>query len=787
MKRRFAVLFICFILLVCLVAGCKKGKNNDGAKDISNLPTQGVTPEAFEGSLKGTMTKEDFPLVDGSTATIPISEAVYQFATGATAEEASNAIVHTKTSNCYYRLMNREVDLLIVYAPSEQVLEDIAKDGDNLIIKPIGKDALVFMANTTNPVESLTHQQIIDIYSGKIDNWSEVGGEDKEILAFQRPENTGSQTLMLKLVMGDVPMVTGPKVKSFQTMEGILEAMADYNNEGNTLGYSVFYYAKNMYQLPELRFMKVDGIEPSLDTIYDNSYPYINEFYTVIRKDEPEDSNAHKIFDWLSASEGQSLIKELGYVPVSMDVSEDASQEVLMQPDVIPEGYRYVATSYSYEFGINMGKVTIYDGKWNPVRVFNNANFQDTPGLISEDKKVIIGYGTKQEDGSLSIQAGLYDLKTNEFILPAEYSTLDVLNEEKGYYIINNKEKYCVIDLKGNKLTSDFAYGEGYNVTKQGDYYWINNLDYDMNKERLYIYDSDFNLVKEADWDYNKAELFDYDGTVYFSKEMFMKKFNFTEGPEDTFYCQNNYGEPIFSVFYNGTYYVLDRNLKILVQKVTGDDYNSYYNIYGDIFSDTYYDSNTFTESGLFYDKNANLILDEKGNSFTNIVEDNYWRGRTNNDHEQILYRVWDHTLMIFDYQKGTRMEIDLGDWQNISVLYVYKDIVVVQKQDGTQSTRIYKGNTLLNEKEGVYYLSYFANAYQTDNILLVNYGNSDLNYTYLLYNGEGELVYESPYPENILSIDDKYIQLERGNYWGVIDKKGKYIIKGIRNSLSND
>jgi ABC-type phosphate transport system substrate-binding protein len=221
------------------------------------LPTP--TPIPFTGPLEGTMTKENYPRVDGSTATIPLSEAVYCLATGATPEEAANDIIHTKTTNAYYRLASNDVDLLIVYAASEDVLKQIETEGHKLNIKPIGKDALVFMANTANPVQSLTHEQLVDIYSGKIKDWSEVGGEKEELLAFQRPENSGSQNMMQKLVMKDTPMMAGPNVMSFETMEGILKAMAEYTNEGNTLGYSVFYYAKNMYHMPELKFMKVNG------------------------------------------------------------------------------------------------------------------------------------------------------------------------------------------------------------------------------------------------------------------------------------------------------------------------------------------------------------------------------------------------------------------------------------------------------------------------------------------------------------------------------------------------
>ena len=597
MSKKIALL-LCLILISTIAVGCKNKDVQSGSTEVSSPPTITIVPTvttaptatpipSYAGPLAGIMSKEDYPIVDGSTATIPLSEAVYQLATGATPEEAAVDIVHTKTSNCYYRMMKKEVDLLIVYAPSEEVLAEIEKDGNKLDIKPIGKDALVFMANTSNKVESLTNDQLVDIYSGKVKNWSEVGGVDKEIFAFQRPENTGSQTLMQKLVMGETPMITGSNIISYETMEGILEAMADYTNDGNTLGYSVFYYAQNMYQLPELKFMKVNGIEPTLQTIYDGSYPYINEFYTVVRKDEPVDSNAHKIFDWLTGNEGQTLVKDLGYVPVNMNVKENLDTTEYLKEDTIPEGYQYIGASYSTHNGLRAGTVTIYNNKWEPTRVFYNA-YTQVNGLISEDSMFPIGYAVFQKD-TFAMQYGLYNLKEDKFALPVDYKSLYALDVEKGYYVISDSDGHHIINKDGKKLTASFIYGEGYGVTKNGDYYWVNNYSSEEGKEKYSVYNSEFKLVNEFYRDFNQGALYENDGTLYFSKQMYLKHFGYKDNIEDEFNSQSySYGEPIFTVSYNGTIMVLDRKFNILAEKIADPNYNSYYNIYNDIFSDTY-------------------------------------------------------------------------------------------------------------------------------------------------------------------------------------------------------
>jgi hypothetical protein len=164
-----------------------------------------------------------------------------------------------------------------------------------------------------------------------------------------------------------------------------------------------------------------------------------------------------------------------------------------------------------------------------------------------------------------------------------------------------------------------------------------------------------------------------------------------------------------------------------------------------------------------------------------------YWRSRAQNEYEQILYGVTNHILRIYQYQDKKQWNIDLGDWDSASVVYVYNDIVVVNNPGITQKTRIYKGNTLLWEKEGGYALSPFATIYKTDQILLESYGYDGQGNNYVLLNDNGVIEYESPHYEKIISIDDKYIQLERGNYWGVIDYEGNFIIQAIKNALEDD
>ncbi len=329
----------------------------------------------------------EFPEIDGSTATLPLSHALYRLCTGAGIQEAEAAVSHGKTSNAWMSLINRiKTDtgaaqeaygpkLVIAYEPGEAVKAELEALGDQVEVKAIGRDALVFMANQSNPVPSLTAEQIVGIYSGTIENWREIGGEDQKIFAFQRPENSGSQNLMEKLVMKDIPMEEAPKEFVIQEMGELLEEVSAYDNEGNALGYSVYFYANNMYERPELKFMAVNGVMPDRDTIRNGSYPFVNDFYAAIPADLAADDPARILYEWLTGEDGQGLINGLGYVGVA-----DVKKETGLESEA----------AFSGELSLPEGKVLLGSGRYlfgeNGTAVFDkNMRLLDFIRYISPD------------------------------------------------------------------------------------------------------------------------------------------------------------------------------------------------------------------------------------------------------------------------------------------------------------------------------------------------------------------------------------------------------------------
>ena len=258
----------------------------------------------------------DYPVVDGSTATLPLSYLLMQTATGVTEEQAMDAIHASKTTESFYQLVNGNASLLLVYEPSADAWQIAEDEGVELEVQPIGLDAPVFLINTNNPVESLTQQEIVNLYAGRITNWAQVGGEDLPIIAYQRIENSGSQVMVEAQVMKDVPMMDAPRELRPSEMGELIDVISSYRNTADSIGYSVYYYVHNMYMQEGIKLLAIDGVQPSNETIASGEYPYRQPFYAVIRADAEWDSPARLLYDFLATPEGRELVEAAGYVAI---------------------------------------------------------------------------------------------------------------------------------------------------------------------------------------------------------------------------------------------------------------------------------------------------------------------------------------------------------------------------------------------------------------------------------------------------------------------------------------
>ena len=261
-------------------------------------------------------TRANLPRLDGSTSTVPLAQAMCAVLLGEDQEQTAQLIHFSRTTQSYYNLMNGNADLLLAAEPTPEVMEEL--DQRNSWYKtPFAIDALVFVVNQNNPVDSLTVEEVQKIYTGEITNWSQVGGEDLDIVPFQRNKGAGSQNMFEKLVMDGRTPMDPPSTWTADSMSGLLDAVREYDNSAAALGYTVYYYANDMEMARGLKVLAIDGVSPSAQAIRDQEYPFLNPYFVVIPKDLPRDDPARILYDWVLGPDGQKLAALEGYVPVT--------------------------------------------------------------------------------------------------------------------------------------------------------------------------------------------------------------------------------------------------------------------------------------------------------------------------------------------------------------------------------------------------------------------------------------------------------------------------------------
>lgn len=304
------------LLVFSMLALCACGAAPETTEAAT--PAETTTTAPANSNLDGNFefTKENYPRMGGSLANLPLGQAVTATVLGISRDEANELITFAgSTTDNYKAIVDGSFDILLAYEPSEEAKQYIKDSGEELEMTPIGVDALVFICSKENKVASLTLDQVKSIYSGKTTDWSAVGGSKGEIAAYQRNPDSGSQTLFDKLVnLGD-DLMEPPKGRRIDSMIGLLEAIADYEDSKNALGYTVYYYLTNMEQekLNTAKILAVDGVDPSNETIGDGSYPLTNDFYVVIRKSAAENSPERVLYNWICSEQGAALVKRENY------------------------------------------------------------------------------------------------------------------------------------------------------------------------------------------------------------------------------------------------------------------------------------------------------------------------------------------------------------------------------------------------------------------------------------------------------------------------------------------
>jgi phosphate transport system substrate-binding protein len=198
----------------------------------------------------------------------------------------------------------------------EEEKETAIKNGSDPVEFVIARDAIAVIVNLENPVDHLTLQQISDIYSGAINNWQEVGGEDRPIVRLSRETNSGTHVYFLEEVirLGDKDNKTlfSQNTLLLPSSEGI---GAEIKQNPNAIGYDGLGYVTD--EMKVIGVASSDGdpfIFPSAESVNSGRYPIARDLY-MYTNGEP-DGFIKEYLDWIRSSDAQEIVTELGFVPI---------------------------------------------------------------------------------------------------------------------------------------------------------------------------------------------------------------------------------------------------------------------------------------------------------------------------------------------------------------------------------------------------------------------------------------------------------------------------------------
>lgn len=322
-KGNLTIVILLVIIIVLATIGViyymnnsAKDNNGNSVENVGGEDNNQISNENKTEDLK--MTAEEFPKVDGATAMLPMIGEITKAVLGYNDEQAQKFLdenTQGKTAKVYQGLIDGKTNVIFASEPSDDILQTAKKAGVEFEMTGIGLDGFVFLINEQNPVKSLTLDQIRGIYTGKITNWKEVGGDDAKIIAYQREKNSGSQNLMEKMVMqGEKMTDTANTNLEIGSMSGLIDGVSSQENSKYAIGYSIYLYAKEQYVKGNVKFLAIDGVEATDENITNKSYPLTKIVYAITKKSEPQDSSARKLINWLLTDKGQKVVEAGGYV-----------------------------------------------------------------------------------------------------------------------------------------------------------------------------------------------------------------------------------------------------------------------------------------------------------------------------------------------------------------------------------------------------------------------------------------------------------------------------------------
>ncbi|HRG01391.1 MAG TPA: phosphate ABC transporter substrate-binding protein [Bacteroidia bacterium] len=187
-------------------------------------------------------------------------------------------------------------------------LSDAGKNPKETII---ANDALAVVVNPANKVTQLTKDQLEGIFTGKIKNWKEVGGDDLAIVVYSRESSSGTYEFFKEHVMSNKNYA--PSVLSMPATGSIIQSISQTKG---AIGYVGYAYVEKDVKALKVSFDKGKTfVAPSLATAKDKTYPIVRPLYYYYLS--TSEKAVKPFVDFCLSAEGQKIVEQVGYIPLT--------------------------------------------------------------------------------------------------------------------------------------------------------------------------------------------------------------------------------------------------------------------------------------------------------------------------------------------------------------------------------------------------------------------------------------------------------------------------------------
>jgi phosphate transport system substrate-binding protein len=235
----------------------------------------------------------------------PIAKAFAEYYMGKY-PNVSITVSESGSGNGAKSLINAACDVATMSRPMKASEKKAAQDAGVLVIEHVvALDGLSVIVHPANPCSNLTIEQIRDIYTGKIANWKDLGGQDQKIVVISRDTNSGTYESFNALVMKEAKLQGGAEYvgSGGAIRQRVMSTPA-------AIGYVGLAFTEGVKSL------QVDGVTPSAETVVAKTYPIARPLY-LYTNGRPKEGTA--LYDFVNLSrtpEGKRIIEDTGFVPV---------------------------------------------------------------------------------------------------------------------------------------------------------------------------------------------------------------------------------------------------------------------------------------------------------------------------------------------------------------------------------------------------------------------------------------------------------------------------------------